>query len=128
MSSPPTLISPERGRSRPAMERKVVVLPQPLGPRSVNSFPGGTSKLTSCAARIARPRSSGYSVHSPATFSTSGFLDPEVLADHLGDQHKREQREDEHHAERRELDVLPVLPQLPDQYRNDFRARAVEQD
>src|SRR6266513_4448045 len=48
--SPPTEISPCRGLSRPAMERKVVVLPQPLGPRSVNSLPCGTSKATSCAA------------------------------------------------------------------------------
>jgi len=37
----------------PAIERSVVVLPQPLGPSSVKSLPGGTSKPTSLAARIA---------------------------------------------------------------------------
>jgi len=42
-----TLISPSRGRSRPAIDRSVVVFPQPLGPSSVKSFPSGTSKLTS---------------------------------------------------------------------------------
>src|SRR5687767_13760989 len=101
MSSPPTLISPERGFSRPAIERKVVVLPQPLGPSRVKSFPCGTSKLTSCAARTALPCSSTYSVQRPLTFSNSGFLDPEALAGELSDQHQDEQRNDEHHAERR---------------------------
>src|SRR5512145_2520320 len=112
MVSLPTVISPERGLSRPAIERSVVVLPQPLGPRSVNSFPGGTSKLTSCAARIALPRSSRYSVQSPFTFNTSGFLYAEPLADQLRDQHQHEQREDEHHPQRGELHVLAVFPQL----------------
>ena len=31
----PSLIVPPSGRSRPAMQRSVVVLPQPDGPRSV---------------------------------------------------------------------------------------------
>ena len=35
----PTVIVPESGFSRPAMERKVVVLPQPDGPSRVNSSP-----------------------------------------------------------------------------------------
>src|SRR5882724_6079080 len=112
--SPPTEISPCRGLSRPAMERSVVVLPQPLGPRSVTSLPCGTSKATSCAARIAWPRSSTYSVHNPVTLSTSRVLDAELPACPLGKQHEHEQAHDEHHAERRQLDVLAVLPQLPD--------------
>src|SRR2546423_7322219 len=126
--SPPTEISPCRGLSRPAMERNVVVLPQPLGPRSVNSLPCGTSKATSCAARIAWPRSSIYSVHSPVTLNTLGVLDAEFPANPLREQHEHEQTQDEHHAERRQLDVLPVLPQLPDQDRQDLGSRAVEQD
>jgi hypothetical protein len=36
---PFTEISPARGRSSPAIERSVVVLPQPLGPSSVNRRP-----------------------------------------------------------------------------------------
>src|SRR5438309_10381120 len=128
---PPTLISPARGRSRPAIERSVVVLPQPLGPRSVKSFPSGTSKLTSCAARTIWPRSLGYSVNNPSTFSTwfpASFLDAEFPAQPLGDHHQDEEGQDEKHAEGGELHVLAVLPQLPDGDRQHFGARAVEQD
>src|SRR5713101_1592394 len=67
---PPTPISPERGFSSPAIERKVVVLPQPEGPSRVNSLPSGTSKLTSWAALTTVPRSPGYSVNSDLTLST----------------------------------------------------------
>src|SRR3954463_15246191 len=128
MSVPPTLISPARGFSRPAIERSVVVLPQPLGPSSVKSFPAGTSKLTSWAARTTLPRSSAYSVQSPLTFSTSGFLDSETPSDQLRDEHEEEQADDEHHAERRELDVLAVFPKLPDEDRQHLRVRTVEED
>ena len=70
MTLPATSISPEVGRSSPAIERSVVVLPQPEGPSSVNSLPSGTSKLTSCAALTTVPRSPGYSVNSDLTLST----------------------------------------------------------
>src|SRR5260370_1094477 len=126
-----TLISPARGRSRPAIERSVVVLPQPLGPSRVNSFPSGTSKLTSCAARTIWPRSLGYSVKRPSTFSTrfsGSLLDSEFPAQPLGEHHQDEERQDEQHAERRQLHVLAVLPQFPDGDRQDLGARAVEQD
>src|SRR5256886_16170254 len=131
MSAPPTLISPERGFSSPAIERRVVVLPQPLGPSSVNSFPSGTSNVTSCAARTIWPRSFGYSVKRPATFSTrfsASLLDPEFLAQPLGDHHQDEKRQDEQHPQRRQLHVLAVLPQFPDGDRQDLGSRAVEQD
>src|SRR6266851_5188707 len=125
----PTLISPARGRSSPAIERSVVVLPQPLGPSSVKSFPSGTSKLTSCAARTISPRSLGYSVNNPSTFSTPlSLLHAEFLAQPLGDHHQHEERQDEKHAEGRKLHVLAVLPQLPDGDRQHLGARAVEQD
>src|SRR3979490_109753 len=127
----PTLISPARGRSRPAIERSVVVLPQPLGPSRVKSFPSGTSNVTSCAARTIWPRSLGYSVKRPSTFSTrfsGSLLDSESLAQPLGKHHQNEERQDEQHAERRQLHVLAVLPQFPDGDRQDLRARAVEQD
>src|SRR5882724_9887628 len=66
-------MSPDTGRSSPAIERKVVVLPQPDGPSSVNSLPSGTSNETSCAALTAAPRSLAYSVNNDLTLST---LDP----------------------------------------------------
>src|SRR2546421_8299243 len=90
-TSPAIEISPARGRSRPAIERSVVVFPQPLGPSRVKSFPSGTSNVTSCAARTIWPRSLGYSVKSPATLSTlfsGSFLDAELLAEPLGDHHQ----------------------------------------
>src|ERR1041384_694999 len=121
-------ISPTRGRSRPAIERSVVVLPQPLGPSSVKSLPCGTSKPTSCAARIAWPRSPMYSVHSPVTVSKSELPDSKASPHPLGSKHQHEERENQHDAERGELDVLAVLPQLPDDDRHHFGARAVEQD
>src|SRR5450432_2840704 len=65
-----TSISPEVGRSSPAIERKVVVLPQPEGPSRVNSLPSGTSKLTSWASLTTDPRSPGYSVNNDLTLST----------------------------------------------------------
>src|SRR5438477_514215 len=67
---PLTEISPARGRSRPAMERRVVVLPQPLGPSSVKRCPSATVKLTSWAALTIWPKSLGYSVKRPSIFST----------------------------------------------------------
>src|SRR5258706_3497211 len=128
---PSTLISPRRGRSRPAIERSVVVFPQPLGPSSVNSFPSGTSKLTSCAAFTISPRSFGYSRKRASTFSTASsgsFLDPEFLSQPLSEHHQDEKRQDEQNPQGRELDVLAVLPQFPDGDRQHLGSGAVQQD
>src|SRR5262249_36476747 len=46
----PTRISPRSGRSSPATRRKVVVLPQPLGPSKVRNSPALASKLRSFTA------------------------------------------------------------------------------
>src|SRR5476651_1878058 len=43
---PAMLIVPLVGCSRPATQRKVVVLPQPEGPSSTTISPAGTAKLT----------------------------------------------------------------------------------
>src|SRR5262245_32595630 len=43
---PPMLIVPAVGCSRPATQRRVVVLPQPEGPSSTTISPAGTAKLT----------------------------------------------------------------------------------
>src|SRR6185312_6448960 len=80
---PPTSISPCRGRSSPAIERSVVVLPQPLGPSRVNSSPSGTSNDTSCAALTAAPRSLAYSVNSARTLST--VRTSPAIAHHVSD-------------------------------------------
>src|SRR6185295_100426 len=44
-SSPPSLISPPVGSSRPAIIRRVVVLPQPEGPSMTKNSPSSTVKL-----------------------------------------------------------------------------------
>src|SRR5438445_7948042 len=106
---PCRLISPDFGASRPAMERSVVVLPQPLGPSSVKNFPSGTSNETSWVARTAWPRSPGYSVHSDLTISTSldsGARDAESPAGESFQQNEAHERRDQHHAQRRKLHIL----------------------
>src|SRR5262249_5463207 len=124
---PCRLISPDFGTSSPAMERSVVVFPQPLGPSSVKSLPSGTSNDTSRVARTASPRSPGYSVHSDLTISTisaSGVRYAEPPADESLEQDEAQQRRDQHHAERRKLHILSVLPIFPDHDRQHFRSWA----
>src|SRR5689334_4970768 len=63
MSSPPTRICPASGSSKPAIMRRVVVLPEPLGPSRVSSPPPSTRKETSLTTRappnvLDRPRAS----------------------------------------------------------------------
>ena len=45
--SPPNEIVPAVGSSRPARQRSVVVLPQPLGPSSTRNSPSWTSRSSS---------------------------------------------------------------------------------
>src|ERR1041385_4899894 len=85
---PLTEISPARGRSNPAIAGSVVVFPQPLGPSNVNRRPSSTLKLTSWAALTSSPRSFGYSVKSPSTFSTTLFPNAVLAADPSGNQHE----------------------------------------
>ena len=44
---PSTEMMPSSGVSSPAMQRSVVVLPQPEGPSSVKNVPASSSKLAS---------------------------------------------------------------------------------
>src|SRR3954452_18177871 len=50
MSAPPSVTRPVSGRSKPAMIRSVVVLPEPEGPRSVKNSPSPTVRSTSSTA------------------------------------------------------------------------------
>ena len=50
----PIEMRPPVGCSRPATQRKVVVLPQPEGPSRTTISPAGTSKLTPSTAALAR--------------------------------------------------------------------------
>src|SRR5689334_9950271 len=71
-----TVISPAFGRSSPAIDRSVVVLPQPLGPSRVNNRPSGTVKVTSSAALTGSPLGVAYSVKRPLTLSIYASLTP----------------------------------------------------
>ncbi len=51
MSFPLTLIVPESGITKPAIERSSVVLPQPLLPSSAIISPRSTSRLTRSSTR-----------------------------------------------------------------------------
>jgi hypothetical protein len=51
----PMTMRPACGRSSPAMQRSVVVLPQPEGPSSVMSLPVSTARLTPSTARTSAP-------------------------------------------------------------------------
>src|SRR5258708_8284594 len=52
-STPSISTAPRLGRVKPAIMRKVVVLPQPDGPSSTTNSPGATSMLTSSTAASA---------------------------------------------------------------------------
>src|SRR5579862_7854941 len=52
-SVPSKEIEPEVGVSNPAIIRKIVVLPQPLGPRNVTNSPLSTPSVKSCTTVLA---------------------------------------------------------------------------
>jgi hypothetical protein len=54
-TSPPMLISPASGASRPTIQRSSVVLPQPLGPSSVKICFSAIVRSTSSSATIVLP-------------------------------------------------------------------------
>src|SRR5882724_10854919 len=53
MSAPSNSIAPVSGFSKPAIMRRVVVLPQPEGPNRPKNSPCSTSRETSATARVA---------------------------------------------------------------------------
>src|SRR6266511_4138361 len=120
-------ISPPSGVSRPAMERSVVVLPQPEGPRSVKSSPSASLKLTSSTARtrpVRSPRPGGNVFTSCVIVSTGSTLpDADLGAKLVRDRNEEDECADHHHPEGRELRKLAVLPLLPDHDRQDLLPR-----
>ena len=51
-SSPPTVMRPPSGSSKPAIMRSVVVLPQPDGPSSAKNSPGATVRSMRSTTRV----------------------------------------------------------------------------
>src|SRR5690606_22501113 len=92
-SSPPMVTVPWSGPSRPAMHRRRVDLPQPLGPRRTTTSPDRTSKSTPRMAwvepnRLTRPRTRRISSPrsrsgAPGTRSVAVAMDPPPSSDRL---------------------------------------------
>src|SRR3954454_5536838 len=66
MSAPPSVTRPVSGRSKPAMIRSVVVLPEPDGPSSVKNSPSPTFRSTSSTATT-----SPYVFRMPSTLTSA---------------------------------------------------------
>src|SRR6478672_9630188 len=66
MSAPPSVTRPVSGRSKPAMIRSVVVLPEPDGPSSVKNSPSPTFRSTSWTATT-----SPYVFRMPSTLTSA---------------------------------------------------------
>src|SRR5262249_10380116 len=83
---PPIAISPPVGCSRPATQRKVVVLPQPEGPSRTTISPAGTSKLTPSTAALAPvvKRFSRFSINRAAVTALPLFPSLFLLAIPVG--------------------------------------------
>ena len=52
MSCPDTRTTPAFGTVKPAMMRRIVVLPEPEGPSRAWNSPAGTSRLTSVSTGV----------------------------------------------------------------------------
>src|ERR1700754_3254573 len=84
-SSPPIEIDPPVGCSSPAMQRSVVVLPQPEGPSTTTISPAAMRKLTSstagrptrnCLRRCETISSADIQYSLPVSVHLVPFLDP----------------------------------------------------
>src|SRR5262245_39476999 len=107
-----TAITPSSGVSRPAMQRKVVVLPQPDGPSSVKKVPGSSVKF---ALRMPPAIWSVELSKILVSPSTRSIRDPSSTPHGAGSsaaRHHVEQHRDQphqqrpHQAERRKLGAL----------------------
>src|SRR6266540_4399265 len=107
----PTVMRPASGRSKPATQLSVVVLPQPEGPRRVTNSPSATVSDTSSTART--PPSNTFTRSSMTTSRVATALATEpcpedALADH--DRHEGEHELDRRQGRDRAGVTLP--PQL----------------
>src|SRR5437660_472613 len=65
-------IAPRSGFTKPAIDSRVVVLPQPLGPSKVTNSPSATVKLTSSSTTFSPKRLVRFSMLTLGTTVTSG--------------------------------------------------------
>src|ERR1700689_5426765 len=120
MSVPPMERSPRSGRSRPAITRSKVVLPEPEGPSSASNSPGCTDKFTPSSATVSPKRLFRFLISMPLMSGRAGRTDFALVAPfeqplyHQGDQ--GEQRQER--CEREGRDDIVVLVQRFDLQRH----------
>ncbi len=145
---PSTAMTPSSGVSSPAMQRSVVVLPQPDGPSRVKNVPGSSVKLASRMPPAIWSVELSKILVSPSTRNIRSYaplpLTPALLrastlrpsqstggrAPRHGVEDDRDHRHQHrpHQPERRKLGALAVAPQIEHRDRHGLRARSRQQD
>src|SRR5258707_2641434 len=123
MAEPAIAIAPSSGASSPAMQRRIVVLPQPEGPSSARVWPSATSSETpSTAARPPKRLRKSRIVTKPAM---------SILSQRCArGAEQRESAEQHHKLDHRERGDVAEAALAEDHQRDADRLRAlgVEQD
>src|SRR5918993_520683 len=106
------LIRPWSGCSNPAMQRRVVVLPQPLGPSRETNSPGATVKETPPTAATPPKLFARFSTTRPAAGDDLVIEPPPFVDERLGDHQKGDGEDDLETGQRRNLAELAILLQV----------------
>ena len=122
----PIAISPLEGVSKPAMHLRVVVLPQPLGPRRVKSLPAGTVNETPSTALTSFAPSRKTLLRSVALITVLTLVYGKLARKDARAQRHDTERADEQHAERGQLREAAGLIEAVDHHREHFRAQMAE--
>src|SRR5215813_9526894 len=145
---PSTAMMPSSGISSPAMQRKVVVLPQPDGPSRVKNVPGSSVKLASrmppaiwsveLSKILVSPSTRNIRPYAPLPLTPALLRSPSLRssqrtggrAPRHGVEHDRDHRHQHrpHQPERRKLGALAVAPEIEHGDCHGLRARPGEQD
>ena len=116
-------ISPASGVSRPATQRRIVLLPQPLGPSSVKNDWPSTLKPTLSSARTGRrPRETAWRDRGPGS-----CVGPEAPAKPARDDGDRGDNGHDHRHVRGQDVRIAALPHVEDENREHFGARRGEE-
>src|SRR5688572_15997493 len=118
------LIRPWSGCSKPAMQRRVVVLPQPLGPSKETNSPGATVKETPPTAATPPKLFARFSTTRPAAADLVMKLTP-FVHEWLSDHQQGDREYDLETGQRRNLAELAVLLQVVHHHRKNLQAGGV---
>src|SRR5262245_22688009 len=126
---PSTAMTPSSGVSSPAMQRKVVVLPQPDGPSRVKNVPGSSMKLASrmppaiwsveLSKILVSPSTRNIRSYAPYPLRLRSSQCTGGRAPRHGVEHDRDHRHEHrpHQPERRKLGALAVAPKIEHRHR-----------